>query len=467
VLHVTHAMGGGISKHVADLAALSPATDTFVLQPTAVRGEVCLRLPGHAQACELFFRLPAELPLLQAWVRELRIGLLHFHHLLDFDDCVWALGEVVPVRFFTFHDFYPACPRMHLFDAAGRYCGLPAPAACTGCLERSAYVPSRDILAWRARHLDRLRTMTRCLAPSPAIARLVGRAFPDLPVEVQPHPEPPLPLAEPAPAPRLLTTSPLRVAILGTLDQKKGRDLVLATARRLQRELGPGQQVEFHLIGQFHYAEAEASLRGTQQAWHRELTQTGPAAAVRWIDHGPYRTEEQLRDRLRAQQIQVVWISSLIPETYCYTLSAALQTGCWILCYDWGAQADRVRTLRRGFCAPADWDDRAWAEWIRGTLTQPPPEFDPAQCLPPPLANGFYPAHYLPAPLPARADDAASAPVVPEFFSEDSLHSLDSAHHRSRLPWPQRAVVGVLRIPLMRTLRGRAGHALRGWRRLR
>ena len=481
VLHITHGFGGGIAKHVDDLTAQANTVDSFILQPTGSRREVRLHWTRDPSDSALFFRLPIELPLLRHWIRELEIGLIHFHHVIGIHEGIWDLAELVPERFFTFHDFYTACPRVHLLDSQGRYCALPAPATCRTCLSQSAQVSSRDIAAWRDRHQRRLQTMTRWLAPSPAIATLARKAFPDLAIEVHPHPEPDLVPSPTAPGdaatepPTTLHVRPLRIAILGTLDEKKGRDVVLATAERLQRELRaensgdassePPLAIEFHLIGKLHYFESETELRRRQQRWLRDLAASAASARFRWIDHGAYATETELRTKLRANRIQLVWISSLIPETYSYTLSAALQTGCWVICHDCGAQADRVRNLRRGFCAPPEWRAEAWASWLRQCLRVTPAAFDPDQCVP--LGNEpahFYRTCYARAPAPVIAPPAAEG-STPPFFSEDSIHPFASPYHLSRQPWPARVRHRVRETALLRMAKRLLGPTLRNLRR--
>jgi hypothetical protein len=481
VLHITHGFGGGIAKHVDDLTAQATTVDSFILEPTGSHQEVRLHWKRDPSDSALFFRLPVELPLLRQWIRELEIGLIHFHHVIGIDEGIWALAEIVPERYFTFHDFFTACPRVHLLDSQGRYCALPAPATCQTCLSQSAQVPSRDISAWRDLHQRRLRTMTRWLAPSPAIATLTRKAFPDLSIEVHPHPEPdlvPSPTAAgdaAAEPPTTLHVRPLRLAVLGNLDAKKGRDLVLATAERLHRELlaessggavsGATPSIEFHLIGGLHYFESESELRRRQRHWLRTLSNAATSARVRWIEHGSYNTEMQLRARLRESRIQLVWISSLIPETYSYTLSAALQTGCWVICNDFGAQGDRVRSLRRGFCAPPEWRAEDWASWLRQCLRVTPADFDPDLCVP--LENeprDFYRTCYDRAPAPVFATPAA-ADSIPPFFSEASIHPLASPYHLSRQPWSARVGHRVRETALLRIAKRLLGPALRNLRR--
>lgn len=57
--------------------------------------------------------------------------------------------------------------------------------------------------------------------------------------------------------------------------------------------------------------------------------------------------EREALDLLNSLSPHLVWLPSLWPETYCYTLSIALRAGFPVVAFDLGAIARRLRGLGR------------------------------------------------------------------------------------------------------------------------
>jgi hypothetical protein len=68
------------------------------------------------------------------------------------------------------------------------------------------------------------------------------------------------------------------------------------------------------------------------------LRQAGVSISGRYL-------EEEALERLSALEAQLVWLPSLWPETYSYTLSLALLSGRHVCAFDIGAIARRLREL--------------------------------------------------------------------------------------------------------------------------
>ena len=73
-----HGWGGGIRRHVDDLAALV-AGDVNVLFLEPAAGDT-VRLRVHGADAAAFFTLPADLPLLATLLHAVGVVRLHVHH---------------------------------------------------------------------------------------------------------------------------------------------------------------------------------------------------------------------------------------------------------------------------------------------------------------------------------------------------------------------------------------------------
>ena len=62
---------------------------------------------------------------------------------------------------------------------------------------------------------------------------------------------------------------------------------------------------------------------------------------------GPYR-ESEVFDYLRYARCHLAFLPSILPETYMYTLSVTMTARLFTICYDIGAQAERIRAWGHG-----------------------------------------------------------------------------------------------------------------------
>ena len=118
-------------------------------------------------------------------------------------------------------------------------------------------------------------------------------------------------------APESLEQRPLRVLVLGALSVEKGADLLEQVALQLR---SGSQDFSFILLG---YA-------------YRVLSD-----AVETL--GPYQDDE-LDALIAAREPDLIWFPCRWPETYSYTLSAALRAGRPLLVPDIGSFPERVQS---------------------------------------------------------------------------------------------------------------------------
>jgi glycosyltransferase involved in cell wall biosynthesis len=326
--------------------------------------------------------LPGErLDDLVAVLRSAGVSRVHLHHLMGVDLDVRGLIHRLEVPFdVTVHDYYAICPQVNLLPWPDvPYCGEPGPAGCNGCIaDRPAY-GARDILSWRKRHAWLFLEADRVICPSEdARARLERHGHADRAIVV---PHEPVAAAPWFLAPPLLKGRKLRVAVLGVLADRKGAPSVIAVA-----EAADPAAIELHLIG---YAE-----------------ETLPATARdRIVVSGEY-AEADLPGLLARVQPHVVWFPAPWPETYSFTLSAAIDAGLPVVASRIGSFVERLHGR------PMSWlvDPRASAEeWlrsfelVRAALAAPRVK---AAAPPRPAVADFYAGQYL-APLAVPCSRAA------------------------------------------------------------
>jgi glycosyltransferase involved in cell wall biosynthesis len=151
-----------------------------------------------------------------------------------------------------------------------------------------------------------LNAADHVIAPDADVANRIWKHFPELHVEIRPH--------------ELLGRPARKVLLLGHLVGIKGSNIAVETARAARDANLP---LEFHLLGS---SDREDDLRalGNVRLW------------------GPYQAN-MVQSKIAAIGADLVWLSSVIPETFSYTLSEALAAGLFIVGFDLGAIANRIR----------------------------------------------------------------------------------------------------------------------------
>jgi hypothetical protein len=198
------------------------------------------------------------------------------------------------------------------------------------------------VAQWRAANARLLTGARYVFAPSHDTARRIAAFAPAARVLTVPHTDMAASAPRPVPAPQELQEGrPLRIAVLGALSAIKGAEILEAAALEAARQQAP---LEFHLLG---YG-------------YRHL-QTQPRA--RLTVHGPYK-EEDLSDLLAWLQPDIVWFPALWPETYSYTLSAALHAGLPVAVPHIGAFAERVAGRPWSWVCPWDQTGAQWTEYF-------------------------------------------------------------------------------------------------------
>lgn len=381
ILMLNHALGGGTERHVLDLVRLIEAeADVLLLRPGPF-GRLRLSLLNPMRLGHLTFGADQIEPLIGV-LRRFRVSRCHVHHVLGMEEAARAVIAGLGVPFdFTQHDYFVVSPQPFLAEAGGRFVGedLAGAESALVAASQASQAPSslacwRDQMAWLWRDAD------RWIAPSADVAQRMARLGVGRTPLVARHPEPDRPLSRPAPR-RLDPGEPLTVALIGAISRSKGADVLLEAAR----------------LGAARGAPLRFTVLGTIDDPHRAALPLGVSVSD-WYE------EADFAAMLARSKPDLAWFPAQVPESYSYTLSAALQAGLPILASALGAFPERLAGADWAWLAP--WDLSA-AEWVdlllalreRHFLTGAPPERIAMEA--PALHDepAFYPHAYL---APAR-----------------------------------------------------------------
>lgn len=333
VLLVSHALGGGVHRHVMarSLALRADGWRTLLLRPDA-HDSACGSmgvLSGETDWPWQRFSLPVQyLDLLRCLEKE-GVERVEFHHLMGHRKEIWDLPRLLSVGFsVVVHDYALVCPRITLTGGSGIYCGEPLAAAdCDACVATYGSLTGEvgSIASLRERSAAWIGQAKSVLVPSSEVARRLKRYMPDIEVSVRPWEDDTILLA---PAVASIGRK-LRICVVGAINSEKGYDVLLACARdAVVRRL----DLEFVVVG---YTQDDLALLDT---------------GIVFVT-GAY-TETEAVDLIKAQSCTIGFLPSCWPETWSYTLGLLWQAGLAVVTFNLGTPAKRIEATGHGWTLP-------------------------------------------------------------------------------------------------------------------
>ena len=342
ILFVLHSWGGGTEAHVKDLCEL--------LESQGIKSLICMtdsNSPNHIKItsplCDETPNLPSydiqrELHQFVDALHEYNVKHIHIHHLADFSHSAADFFRIAAQNAnlgydVTIHDYMPICPRINLVDESGVYCGEPIIASCESCItQNGSHFGNPSVWEWRDRYSRLLSKARRVFVPNSDVKNRMSLYFPKIDFLVRIHPE----LSnryqkmKKADVTKTIYSTKFKkkIALLGAIGPHKGSDVLEAVVRSVKKFNIP---LEFVVVG---YTDRDPVLR-----------ELGVEITGRY-DRGQ---EVEILSSINADML---WFSSVWPETYSYTLSAALAVPIYPVAFDMGAIAVRLREKEWGTLLP-------------------------------------------------------------------------------------------------------------------
>lgn len=333
VLLISHALQGGVERVVQTrtTALQAEGFQVLILRPATAgnRRQVRLSVAG-LQATDLLYQLPLEMARLLKLLKLRRLDHLEVHHFLHLDpqlmDALLALKTPVDVQI---HDYAWVCPQITLIDHSGRYCKEKGLTACQSCVKKiGTEIGERlSVPALRQRSARWLARARQIRVPTHDTQTRFQTYFPSLSFQVEALG------VTPTPAPEASHTrrSHVRVAVIGAIGAHKGYDILLRCARDAAKRRLP---LEFVVVG---FTQGDVALERTGRVFMTGRYQEGEALPL-----------------LRREDPDLVFLPSVWPETWCYTLDPAIESGLPVAAFDIGAIRERLHGQPQGYLLPLE-----------------------------------------------------------------------------------------------------------------
>jgi len=320
VLLISHTWGGGTARHVDELAKGLASKINFILLQPKDKGFI-LSAPNLANLSMEIRNVEENLDNVIRLLEKFNFSRIHIHHWIDCENSFPTLRQLVSrlnVPFdFTCHDYMTICPRIDLISAkTGTYCNEPTSDGCNLCLNAKPrnLFGACDIDQWRDKNRWVLIEAQRVICPSKDVRERLVKYAPAANFIIVPH-ELSTDNSRRVLAPKLVLNQKLRIGLIGGLSISKGFNQLKDALHRWY-----GDEFEFYIIG--HTCRPIA---------HKNIVHIT----------GKYE-EADLTDLIKGANLHVVWFPAIWPETYSYTLSAAIDAGLPIVASSIGAFPERL-----------------------------------------------------------------------------------------------------------------------------
>jgi glycosyltransferase involved in cell wall biosynthesis len=341
ILLVSHSLGGGIQRQVDDFVNRSRSwANVLTIAGSNQKIELRCNSVSKAPPC-LTFDPAVHLDDLVALLADAAVNRVSIHSAYDFSSLRWIIEKLSVPFDFMLNDYHVLSPQPHLTDSSGKFVGEDFELAADTLLNAVGNESrATSLRSWQRSQRWLLIEAARIIAPAEDVRARFLRRYPDLHITVVPD----LDSTSPSTLRATQRRGPrgrARVALLGVLSRHKGYDLVLDVADLARRQ---ELSLDFHLIG---YSVDDARLKAS-----------GVSVSGQYEDG-------DLDQLIASTDVDLLWLPSQCPETYSYTLSAALRSGLPVLVSALGALPERI--AGRAQCRAFAWDGQA-EDWLKEIL---------------------------------------------------------------------------------------------------
>ena len=258
----------------------------------------------------------------------LNIDFVHIHHMYrHYYDLYDVLQEKQMPYVVTLHDFYFACPTILLLENGEKYCADNEHRDCKNCLNKVLGLDCNFINEWRKLNYELLKNAKEVIVPSNSAKEIYNKFYNDINITVIEHGMNKEDFEDVKEIPE--RTEKKNIAFLGGLNPSKGLDYMKYLIEKVNNDELP---YNIHLFGQAIEWEINMSKKN-------------------YIFHDTYNRSE-IAKLLKENNIDLVLLLAIWPETYCYTLTEAAIAEIPVLALSYGALEERIKEDGIGWLLP-------------------------------------------------------------------------------------------------------------------
>jgi hypothetical protein len=248
-----------------------------------------------------------------------RIDVVHIHHLKGhFFDIIEVIKENDLRSIISLHDYYSVCFSINKLIKNKFYCGTQKNRNCNECFV--------NINSWRKEWSRLLSMADKLIVPSKAAKEEISIDYEGLNIDVIEHG---VDIKHVEESLNIDENTEFNIAFIGATVSHKGSSIAEDLVRKARYS-----NIRIHLFG----ITSSKKLQNN----HRNF-----------INHGKY-DRKDLSCLLQKNNIKLVCIFSICPETYCYTLTESVANNIPVIGIDLGAVGQRIKDNHLGWLVKLD-----------------------------------------------------------------------------------------------------------------
>lgn len=250
-----------------------------------------------------------------------RINTIHVHHMINhYFDIIDVAKQHNIKSIITLHDLYAICPTINMLYKMEEYCMPLKDKNCSECIYMKTGLRNNILPTWQREWQEYLHKFDQVIVPSNNTKDIIGSVYKDLKIDVIPHG---IEYKNNKYLSDITDKDVIDVAFVGVVSIHKGGNILKKLIKN------KNSRIRYHLFGSSELPELNKNQRN-------------------FINHGKYE-RDKLPQLLRENNINLVCLLSIWPETYSYTLTESIAAGIPVLAFDLGAIGDRIQENKYGW----------------------------------------------------------------------------------------------------------------------
>ena len=206
-------------------------------------------------------------------------------------------------------------------------CNYANAAGCGSCIAKTFNLNINFIPLWRKEFYENLKTVKKIIVPSYSTKNIFLNTYKDLTIEVVEHGYDKINGNPNNDNPDKKKNKKFNIAFIGYITEEKGLKYLEELTEKVK-----GTDINVHLFGQTTNKKCNKNKKN-------------------YVYHGKY-IQQDLPNLLLENDIKLICLLSMWPETYSYTLSESLISEIPVISFDLGAIAERVKKADVGWILP-------------------------------------------------------------------------------------------------------------------
>lgn len=327
MLFVSLTIGGGTKVATDDLARLLNQEGQSVFMLTTKNNKVW-ELSSHITNAIVEFDIEHEYQEFIDCLKALDVWHVHYHHVLEFGKSIWDIPQDLGCEYdVTLHDYYSVCPRVNFLTTGDVFCGEPDESGCRKCLKENGVHESSllnlkdvggDIVQWRDFFNEKLSNARKVITPSKDTKSRIEKYLPLKNVEALYHPED-IETVNIISKPKS-EGEIINIGFIGAIGPHKGLQVIKDLAEEIEKGV---ENIKITIVG---YTSDDSYFDSYDFV---KIT-------------GRYQQPE-LESIMTNNQVDVIFLASIWPETFGYTYSEVVRLGYPVVTFNHGAIVERAR----------------------------------------------------------------------------------------------------------------------------